>query len=63
MAHGIDQIIADIQDTDVHSVFSGVTKEETERPRGPIDLLARFEYTGYHPTRLHAVDHLLIIGK
>ena len=39
----------------------GVSREQIERPRGQVDLLIGFEYAGYHPIRLQAVDHLLVL--
>ncbi|XP_038055192.1 uncharacterized protein LOC119727399 [Patiria miniata] len=63
-AYGIDRITADIENIDVHrvpSLFDDVSDTEIERPRGQVDLLIGFEYAGYHPTRLKAVDHLLVL--
>ena len=63
-AYGIDRITADIDNIDVHSVlslFDDVDAKEVERPRGQVDLLIGYEYAGYHPTRLKAVDHLVVL--
>ena len=64
LAYGIDRITADIEDINTQSVvglFMGVGREQIERPRGQVDLLIGFEYAGYHPIRLQAVDHLLVL--
>ena len=71
---GLDKISTEIEGIkyeDVNSVFFHLQGKENgeeilkqlqmNRPVGNIDCLFGFEYAGFHPTKKHAVNHLLIL--
>ncbi|XP_071944795.1 uncharacterized protein [Antedon mediterranea] len=63
-AYGIDQITSNIECIAVQHVvglFSKVRFEEIKRPTGQVDLLVGYEYAGYHPIRMEAAEHLLLL--
>ena len=63
-AYGIDRISTPIEKTNsktVLSLFKGIDETHIHRPTGEIYMLIGFEYAGFHPEKMHAVKHLLIM--
>ena len=62
-AVGIEKISTKIESNDVSSVarLLGVHEEDVRRPEGEIEMLIGLEYLGFHPERVKAVDHLLLL--
>lgn len=62
---GIQRISTDIRAVNVNGVlkvFEGFIVDELNRPEdGQIDCLIGYEYAAFHPVRLGAVDHLLLL--
>ena len=63
-AYGIERITSDIESVnidDIAHLFKNVTKEEIERPSGPVDILIGYEYAAYHPEREQNIGHLVLL--
>ena len=64
IVYGIEKISTNLQRICVKNaanLFANVKPSEITRPVGEIDLLIGFEYAGYHPSRIDANDHLLLL--
>ena len=60
---GIDKITSDLQHVNIDGLiklFKDVPKEQLVRPYGTVDVLIRYEYAGYHPSREQSVGHLVL---
>ena len=63
-AYGIERITSDIESVNIDDIvhlFKNVTKEEIERPSGPVDILISYEYAAYHPEREQNIGHLVLL--
>ena len=63
-AYGNERITSDIESVNIDDIvhlFKNVTKEEIERPSGPVDILIGYEYAAYHPEREQNVGHLVLL--
>ena len=63
-AYGIERITSDIESVNIDDIvhlFKNVTKEEIERPSGPVDILIGYEYAAYHPEREQNIGHLVLL--
>lgn len=62
-AFGIKRISTKIESNDVSAVarLLNVEDEEVKRPDGEIEMLIGFEYAGFHPEKVKAIDHLLLL--
>ena len=63
-AYGIKKISTEIEKIDVGIVkhlFVDINENILERPGGEVDMLIGFEYAGFHPIRMQAADHLLLM--
>ena len=63
-AYGIERITSDIESVnidDIVQLFKNVSKEEIERPSGPVDVLIGYEYAAYRPEREQNIGHLVLL--
>ena len=63
-ALGIDKISTHIPQINVEEAlkeFKMPTSSNVSRPKGEIDCLIGFEYAGYHPVKINAKRHLLLM--
>ena len=62
-AFQIDDVCGRLQSSDVSAIvdlFPGLKVEEVQRPDGPIELLIGMPHANIHPTRIEAVDNLVL---
>ena len=62
-AFQIDDVCGRLQGIDISPVvhlFAGLSKEDVQRPDGPIELLVGMPYASIHPTRIDSVNSLVL---
>ncbi|XP_071954191.1 uncharacterized protein [Antedon mediterranea] len=62
-AYGIPKITAKIGNQNLENLAKilNVYPEQVKRPTGEVDLLVGYEYAGYHPTKIKACGHLVLL--
>ena len=64
IAYGIQRISTPIEMINMErvvSLFDDNNIRGVERPTGEVDMLIGFEYAGFHPEKVQAVNHLLLL--